>query len=107
MGPLQQGIQAPERACVRLQLRSGPGQERTQLKYAVEVQIPRSTPMLGLLEPLLERVVFQDLPQNLAALKARVELLCSQRQQAEEYAGVCPGHLLWIPDRNETKFDKL
>ena len=53
-------------------------QARTQLKYAVEVQIPQSTPMLGLLEPLLEKVVFEDLPQNLAALKARMEQLHSQ-----------------------------
>lgn len=52
-----------------------PQRERTQLKYAVEVQIPQSTPMLGLLEPLLERVVYEDLPSNMLALKARVEQL--------------------------------
>ena len=57
--------------------------ERTQLKYAVEVQIPQSTPMLGLLEPLLERVVYEDLPSNLAALKARVEQLHAVRQAEE------------------------
>ena len=52
----------------------------THLKYAVEVQIPRGTPMLGLLEPLLERVVFEDVPCNLAALKQRVETLCLNRR---------------------------
>ena len=52
----------------------------THLKYAVEVQIPRGTPMLGLLEPLLERVVFEDVPCNLAALKQRVETLCLSRR---------------------------
>jgi len=54
----------------------------THLKYAVEVQIPRGTPMLGLLEPLLERVVFEDVPHNLAALKRRVE--DAQQRRADE-----------------------
>lgn len=46
---------------------------QTQLKYAVEIVIPRSTRMLGVLEPLLERTVFEDVPTNLAAVKQRVE----------------------------------
>ena len=61
-------------------LRSGGMPAVTHLKYAVEVQIPRGTPMLGLLEPLLERVVFEDVPCNLAALKQRVETLCLNRR---------------------------
>ncbi|KAK9837252.1 hypothetical protein WJX81_001866 [Elliptochloris bilobata] len=60
----------------------------THLKYAVEVQIPRGTPMLGLLEPLLERVVFEDVPRNLAALKQRIEeLRLSRRIDRLESAG--------------------
>ena len=60
----------------------------THLKYAVEVQIPRGTPMLGLLEPLVERVVFEDVPCNLAALKQRVEKLrLSRRIDRLESAG--------------------
>ncbi|KAK9813756.1 hypothetical protein WJX73_007148 [Symbiochloris irregularis] len=62
---------------------AAPTSERTELKYAVEVQIPQSTLMLGLLEPLLERVVFEDLPANLAALKTRVESLHKLRQAEE------------------------
>ena len=66
------------------QLPSG-GATQTQLKYAVEIVIPRSTRMLGVLEPLLERTVFEDVPANLAAIKQRVESMqvdvwCLQRQ---------------------------
>ena len=64
------------------QVKSVPRPERCQLKYAVEVQIPKSTPMLGLLEPLLERVVFEDLPHNLAALKERIEQIQTQKRIA-------------------------
>jgi hypothetical protein len=39
--------------------------------------------MLGLLEPLLERVVFEDVPTNLAAVKRRAEELRLSRQCAE------------------------
>ena len=39
----------------------------------MEIVIPRSTRMLGVLEPLLERTVFEDVPANLAAIKQRVE----------------------------------
>lgn len=55
-----------------MQAKSGP---QTCLKYAVELKIPRCTRMLGILEPLMERVVYEDVPLNLAALKARVESL--------------------------------
>ncbi len=48
---------------------------QTQLKYAVEIVIPRATRMLGVLEPLLERTVFEDVPANLAAIKLRVETI--------------------------------
>ncbi|KAL4425806.1 hypothetical protein ABPG75_009822 [Micractinium tetrahymenae] len=51
------------------------GCSQTQLKYAVEIVIPRATRMLGVLEPLLERTVFEDVPANLAAIKLRVETL--------------------------------
>eukprot|EP00884_Botryococcus_braunii_P019685 jgi/Botrbrau1/63/Bobra.0022s0056.1 len=56
------------------------GIPETVLKYAIEVQIPKATPMLGLLEPLLEGMVFEDVPANLVAVKQRVEQL---RQAAE------------------------
>lgn len=62
-----------------LQTKSG-GLPETLLKYAIEVQVPRSTPLLGLLEPLLEGMVFEDVPTNLVAVKQRVEQL---RQAAE------------------------
>jgi hypothetical protein len=45
----------------------------------VEVVIPRANRMLGVLEPLLERVVFEDLPANLAGVKRRVEALRLER----------------------------
>lgn len=65
--------------------------KETHLKYAVEVKIPRSTPMMGLLEPILERVVYEDIPFNLAALKQRVEDMKLQRRIAElEEQGVAP-----------------
>lgn len=65
--------------------------KETHLKYAVEVKIPRSTPMMGLLEPILERVVYEDIPFNLAALKQRVEDIKLQRRIAElEEQGVAP-----------------
>ena len=65
-----------------------PSRAMTHLKYAVEVQIPRAIPMLGLLEPLMERVVFEDVPRNLAALKRRVEELRLARRIARlESAG--------------------
>lgn len=65
--------------------------KETHLKYAVEVKIPRSTPMMGLLEPILERVVYEDIPFNLAAVKQRVEDLKLQRRIAElEEQGMGP-----------------
>lgn len=51
------------------------GCTQTQLKYAVEIMIPRATRMLGVLEPLLERTVFEDVPANLSAIKQRVETI--------------------------------
>ncbi|KAL4445809.1 hypothetical protein ABPG77_009008 [Micractinium sp. CCAP 211/92] len=58
----------------------------TQLKYAVEIVIPRATRMLGVLEPLLERTVFEDVPANLAAIKLRVETIQAESniRQLEE-----------------------
>lgn len=47
---------------------------QTHLKYAVEVQIPSDLlRLLGLVEPIIERMVYEDLPLNLGAIKARVE----------------------------------
>ena len=57
--------------------------KETHLKYAVEVQLPRTTPMMGMLEPVLERVVYEDIPFNLAAVKQRVEESKLQRRIAE------------------------
>ena len=63
----------PPHPCPALPQFAGSGATQTQLKYAVEIVIPRSTRMLGVLEPLLERTVFEDVPANLAAIKQRVE----------------------------------
>lgn len=63
------------------------------LKYAIEVQIPRSTPLLGLLEPLLEGMVFEDVPTNLVAVKQRVEQL-RQAAELEEQGTNRPLHSL-------------
>lgn len=60
-----------------------PQRKETHLKYAVEVQIPRGTPMMGMLEPVMERVVYEDIPFNLAAVKQRVEELKLQRRIVE------------------------
>jgi hypothetical protein len=56
----------------------------TTLKYAVEVEIPRATAMVGLVESLLERVVYQDIPANLGAIKRRVEQLQAAAGLARE-----------------------
>ena len=44
--------------------------------------------MLGVLEPLLERTVFEDMPTNLAAIKQRVEAMQAERDISQlEAAG--------------------
>jgi hypothetical protein len=64
---------------------------RIYLKYAIEVQIPRSMRMLGMLEPFMELVVYEDIPINLAAIKRRVEDLRAAARIAElESQGECP-----------------
>jgi hypothetical protein len=55
---------------------------QTQLKYAMEIIIPHTGRMLGVIEPVLERVVFEDAPANLAAIKRRVEALALERKAA-------------------------
>jgi len=45
----------------------------TILKYAVEVVIPKSTCLDSVLEPIFERVIFEDLSRNLFAIKSEVE----------------------------------
>lgn len=64
---------------------SGKGQwrQQIQLKYAVEIIIPRSIPMIGMIEPVLERVVFEDVPANMVAIKRRAEELFRDRLAAE------------------------
>lgn len=47
----------------------------TSLRYAIEVATPKSVRSLGMLEPLLERVVYEDVPANLLAVKRRAEEL--------------------------------
>ena len=39
--------------------------------------------MMGMLEPVMERVVYEDIPFNLAAVKQRVEELKLQRRIVE------------------------
>ena len=43
------------------------------LKYAVEVILPAGTPIISVVEPLLERMFFEELPHNLHAVKAEIE----------------------------------
>lgn len=52
-------------------------QESTQttLKYAIEVEVPQSNALLGVMDPLLERIVYQDIPANLSSVKDRVAQL--------------------------------
>ena len=72
-----------------------PQRKETHLKYAVELQIPRNTPMVGMLEPVMERVVYEDVPFNLAAVKQRVEEVKLQRRIAElEEQGKANNHNL-------------
>ncbi len=47
---------------------------QTSLKYAVEVVMPSSGRLLGVIEPLMERIVFEDMPANLVAIKRRAEV---------------------------------
>lgn len=54
---------------------SGP---QTLLKYAVEIVIPTSPIMVSVIEPLLEDVVFEDMPKNLLAVKSEVERIQQQ-----------------------------
>lgn len=69
---------------------------KTVLKYAVEVVLPHAARVLGLLEPMLERVVFEDVPANLAAIKRHVERSKIMRQiEALEAAGDTKSADLW------------
>lgn len=78
--------------------------KETHLKYAVEVQIPRATPMMGMLELVMERVVYEDIPFNLAAIKQRVEEQKLQRRirELEDQGLSSPSavrelHQTWLP----------
>lgn len=59
-------------------------QQEVILKYAVEVEIPRSTALMGVLDPLLERIVYQDIPSNLSAVRQRVEQARPGRLKARD-----------------------
>jgi hypothetical protein len=48
----------------------------------LQVVLPRAARLLGMLEPALERVVYQDIPANLLALKHR----CETRRAAQRVA---------------------
>lgn len=54
---------------------SGP---QTLLKYAVEIIIPTSAATVRVVEPLLEDVVFEDMPKNLLAVKTEIERVQEQ-----------------------------
>jgi hypothetical protein len=54
----------------------------TVLKYAVEISVPRAWRLTGVIEPLLERLVFEDVPINLAAIKAAAEAALAARAVA-------------------------
>ncbi len=69
-----------------MQLRLPGAPDETLLRYAVEVQVPRDMRMLGMLEPMLERMAYEDIPVNLAALKQRVEDLQATRQRKQRAA---------------------
>ena len=69
-----------------LQLRLPGAPDETLLRYAVEVQVPRDMRMLGMLEPMLERMAYEDIPVNLAALKQRVEDLRGSRVRQQRAA---------------------
>lgn len=45
----------------------------TDLKYAVEITLPAGTPIMSVVEPLLERMFFEELPHNLLAVKTEIE----------------------------------
>ncbi len=45
----------------------------TDLKYAVEIILPAGTPIMSVVEPLLERMFFEELPYNLLAVKSEIE----------------------------------
>ena len=46
---------------------------QTLLKYAVEIIVPAGASMCGVIEPLLEGVVFEDMAKNLLAIKTEIE----------------------------------
>jgi hypothetical protein len=46
---------------------------QTLLKYAVEIIIPSGASMCGVIEPLLEGIVFEDMAKNLLAIKNEIE----------------------------------
>lgn len=64
------------------------------LKYAVEVEIPRSVALMGILDPLLERIVYQDIPTNLSAVKAKVEGVHSGMQPRWPPVSLTTSHIV-------------
>jgi len=49
----------PNSSVRRMQVEGFTAEPRTTLKYAIEVALPRTTRLLGVLEPFLERVVYE------------------------------------------------
>lgn len=70
----------------------------TILKYAVEVVIPKSTCLHCVLEPIFERIVFEELSRNLFAIKNEVE---------RQFRGNECGALRYMPDNMELDKPKL
>ncbi|WPT12333.1 hypothetical protein PSENEW3_00003472 [Picochlorum sp. SENEW3] len=69
---------------------------QTLLKYAVEIIIPTQASMCGFIEPLLEGMVFEDMPNNLMAIKHEVE-----RRRIEQDGGVI------VPTRQRPKLGDM
>ena len=58
---------------------------RTLLKYAIEVALPRTTRLLGVLEPFLERVVYE-----VSLLWCLAPHRCSASQKQREWSVYAP-----------------
>eukprot|EP00204_Picochlorum_oklahomense_P000283 CAMPEP_0118807926 /NCGR_PEP_ID=MMETSP1161-20130426/35723_1 /TAXON_ID=249345 /ORGANISM="Picochlorum oklahomensis, Strain CCMP2329" /LENGTH=972 /DNA_ID=CAMNT_0006737311 /DNA_START=146 /DNA_END=3062 /DNA_ORIENTATION=+ len=70
---------------------------QTLLKYAVEIIIPTQASMCGFIEPLLEGMVFEDMPNNLMAIKHEVE----RRRIGKQDGGVI------VPTRQRPKLGDM
>ena len=57
------------------------------LKYAVEIILPSRTPVISVVEPLLEGIFFEDLPQNLLSVKSEIERVAAANRPGRTSAG--------------------